>query len=137
VGPGTHRAGFGLALCMVIAASAFAEESSPKPTAPDSTTEQVTVSAQRIDRGILDRIVIPRFVESHGKPGERINQVARWRTPVCPETLGFTPQYDDGISRHVVEVARSAVLAPVASVDPGSFDPAVQWSRARPPTVAR
>jgi len=108
--------GLALALCMIIAASASAEESSPKPTAPESKTEQVTVTAQRIDRGVLDRIVIPKFVESHGKVGERINQVPLWLTPVCPETLGLSTQYDEGMSRHVTEVARS-VGAPIPRSD--------------------
>ena len=108
--------GFGLALCLVIAASALADEPSPKPTAPESTPEQVTITAQKIDRGVLDRIVIPKFVESHGKMGERVNQVPLWRTPVCPQTLGLTPQYDQGISSHVIDVARG-VGAPAARND--------------------
>jgi hypothetical protein len=99
--------GFCLALCLVTSTSAFADESSPKPTAPESKPEQVTVTAKRIDRDVLARIVIPKFVESHGKVGERVNQVALWRTPVCPETLGLNPPYDEAISRHVVDVARS------------------------------
>jgi hypothetical protein len=106
----------GLALCLVVAASAFADESSPKPTAPDSATEQVTVTAQKIDRGVLDRVVIPKFLESHGKVGERVNQVPLWRTPVCPKTLGLTPLYDQGISSHVLDVARS-VGAPIPRSD--------------------
>jgi hypothetical protein len=100
--------GFGLALCLTLAAGALAADaSSPSPASPESKTEQVTVSAERIDRGVLDRVIIPKFVESHGKAGVRINQVPLWHTPVCPETLGLTPQYDEGISHHVVEVARS------------------------------
>jgi hypothetical protein len=108
-------AGFALALCLVVATSAFAAESSPKSPAPEPATEQVTITAQ-IDRGVLDRIIIPKFVESHGKLGERVNQVPLWRTPICPKTLGLTPQYDQGISSHVIDVARG-VGAPTPRSD--------------------
>jgi hypothetical protein len=55
-------------------------------------------------------------VESHGKLGERVNQVAMWRTPVCPLTLGINPPYDKAISRHVTDVARN-VGAPTPRLD--------------------
>ena len=109
-----RKRNFGLAICLAMAASALAAESSPNATAPESKTEQVTITAKKIDRDVLDHIVIPKFVESHGKVGERINQVPLWRTPVCPKTLGLEDAYDEGISNHVLEVART-VGAPIGN----------------------
>lgn len=77
---------------------------------------EVTVTAHKlIDERTLDRIIIPRFVKSHGMPNPRSNQVGRWTRPylICPSTIGLNPPAADYVSRRVIAVARS-VGAPAA-----------------------
>jgi hypothetical protein len=90
------------------------------PPASESNSQQliqeVTVTAHKlIDERTLDRVIIPRFVESHGMPNPRSNQVGRWTPylPVCPSTMGLKPAFADYVSRRVLAVA-AMVGAPAA-----------------------
>ena len=82
----------------------------------EQTLQEVTVTAHRqIDDRTLDRVIIPRFVASHGAPNPKSNQVGRWTPylPVCPSTLGLKPAFADYVSRRVLAVA-AMVGAPAA-----------------------
>ena len=82
----------------------------------EQTLQEVTVTAHRqIDDRTLDRVIIPRFVASHGAPNPRSNQVGRWTPylPVCPSTIGLKPAFADYVSRRVLAVA-AMVGAPAA-----------------------
>ncbi len=84
--------------------------------APDqSALPEVTVSATREqDRSVLDHVIIPRFVQSHGTPNPKTNQVGRWVSPwaICPKTRGLKPVAADYVSRRIMAMA-SRVGAPV------------------------
>jgi hypothetical protein len=87
---------------------ACAQPSDKSGQPQDQPLEEVTVTARKeIDRSTLEHVIVPRFVESHGTPSERIGQVGRWYDGVCPQTTGLRPLYNEYISRRVVEVARS------------------------------
>lgn len=78
--------------------------------------QEVTVTAHRqIDDHTLDRVIIPRFVASHGAPSPKSNQVGRWTSyfPICPNTKGLKPAFADYVSRRVLAVA-AMVGAPTA-----------------------
>ena len=82
----------------------------------EQTLQEVTVTARRqLDDRTLDRVIIPRFVASHGAPNPRSNQVGRWTPylPVCPSTIGLKPAFADYVSRRVLAVA-AMVGAPAA-----------------------
>jgi hypothetical protein len=101
-------------------ALAAAGPASGKPQA----LEEVTVSARRdIDHRTLKRVVIPEFVASHGVLSERSGQIGRWRTAVCPMTVGLKPEHDNYVSQRILAVARD-VGAPAQQV--GLCTPNVQ-----------
>jgi hypothetical protein len=79
--------------------------------AADPPLDEVVISTQKFDRRTLDHIIVPRFVQSHGAPSPMIDQVARWRDPVCPKTTGLQSAYNEFVTRRVLAAAR-AVGAP-------------------------
>jgi hypothetical protein len=90
------------------AAKSNAPKESESPLALAATQPQnVTIFAAReIDKHTLDRIVIPKFVQSHGVASARIDQVGRWEGGVCPETKGLQPSYNEFVSQRVRALAR-------------------------------
>src|SRR5215469_12699063 len=100
---------FVVTVCGVVFCDSAHTQPSEKPRQRDiQPLEEVTVTAgKQMDRSTLEHVIVPRFVESHGTPSERIGQVGRWYDGVCPETTGLQPLYNEFISRRVVEVARS------------------------------
>jgi hypothetical protein len=92
------------ALAGLLAAQALAQPS----RAADQTLQEVTVTARKqIDPDTLDHVVIPKFVESHGTPSERVGQIGRWVDNICPEARGLQPLYNEYVSRRVISLARS------------------------------
>ena len=80
---------------------------------PAEHLDEVTVRALRwLDERTLDRVVIPRFVMSHGIASARINQVGSWHDRICPETQGLQPLSNEYVSRRLLELARD-VGAPI------------------------
>ena len=72
--------------------------------------EEVTVTAQKqIDQRTLDRVIIPRFVQSHGKPNSFSGQVTRWTRPyiICPSTIGLEPAAAEFVSHRITTLAAS------------------------------
>ena len=104
-----------LLVCFVLASSggAFGDSARAKPSEkPEQQDrqplEEVTVTARKqIDRSTLEHVIVPRFVESHGAPSERIGQVGRWYDNVCPEIIGLQSLSSEFVARRIVEVARS------------------------------
>jgi hypothetical protein len=99
---------------------AYAGSTAADPQGSQSNSQQplqeVTVTAQKlIDERTLDRIIIPRFVKSHGKPNSFSGQVTRWTRPdiICPSTIGLEPAAADFVSHRITTLAAS-VGAPVA-----------------------
>jgi hypothetical protein len=87
--------------------------SADPPAAPAEPLDEVTVRALRwLDERTLDRVVIPKFVTSHGIASARINQVGSWHDRICPETQGLQPLSNEYVSRRVLELARD-VGAPI------------------------
>jgi len=85
-----------------------ADTSAPTTSKPRNLLDQVIVTARRqIDQHTLENLVIPKFVDSHGKANERGNQIARWHTGLCPMTLGLQPAYNEFVTRRIVELAKS------------------------------
>jgi hypothetical protein len=54
------------------------------------------------------------FVASHSAPSTRINQLGRWREPVCPVVTGLQTPSRDLVTREILDVARR-VGAPIVS----------------------
>jgi hypothetical protein len=81
---------------------------SPPPTAaqassPPTSVTSLTVVAPKSGEPSYTQAL--DFIQSHGAPA-RSGQLARWRDPVCPITMGLSPQVDAWVSRWIV--ARAA-----------------------------
>jgi hypothetical protein len=107
----------GVLAAMIVAfagiAAADPQGAQSKSTQP---LQEVTVTAQKqVDDHTLDRVIIPRFVKSRGKPNSFSGQVTRWTRPntICPFTIGLEPAAADFVSHRITTVAAS-VGAPVA-----------------------
>ena len=102
-----------LCVALSLAVRAGPAAGAGSPAAPAEHLDEVTVRALRwIDERTLDRVVIPRFVASHGIASARINQVGSWHDRICPETQGLQPLSNEYVSRRVLELARE-VGAPI------------------------
>jgi hypothetical protein len=98
---------------------AYAGITAADPRGPQSNSQEplqeVTVSAQKqIDKYTLDRVIIPRFVKSHGKPNSFSGQITRWTRPdlICASTIGLEPAAADFVSHRITTLAAN-VGAPV------------------------
>jgi hypothetical protein len=70
--------------------------------------DEVTIRALRqIDPRTLDRVLVPKFVESHGVSSPKTDQVARWYGGICPETKGLQARSNDFVTRRIVALAHS------------------------------
>ena len=87
-----------LAALLALAGAAFAEA----PPAPSTTVSGVTVQGQeKAAPTFHDRFVQSlSFVTSRGQPAH-LGQLARWANPVCPVTLGLSPQMNALVSERV------------------------------------
>jgi hypothetical protein len=81
------------------------------------TLDEVTVTARKqVDPRRLDHVLIPQFIESHATPARKTGQIPRWRSPVCPLTLGLKERLGTLVSQRVQDVAAS-VGAPTKPLD--------------------
>src|SRR5689334_24900445 len=60
---------------------------------------------------------IKNFVEARAAPTQFLNQLAQWRHPICPATVGLAKNYAKYVSQRIPDIA-SAVGSPV-NADPG------------------
>jgi hypothetical protein len=103
----TRRATFATVVMTLTSyiATAWSSEATPKPAS--QPLDEVVISAQPYDRRTLDHVIIPHFIESHSAPSTNIDQVARWRAPVCPLTTGLQPAYNEFVARRITMAAQS------------------------------
>jgi hypothetical protein len=104
-----------LLLCAAaLPATAFPQTNVGAGTDQAPPLQEVTVTANRLDKNVLEHVIIPRFVESHGKPNPKTNQVGRWIAPftICPKIRGVKPAAQDYVTRRIFAVA-TRVGAPV------------------------
>jgi hypothetical protein len=112
----TSRALIFSAVLLTVAAlmcSAQAQDAKPAaPTASAGQPETVIVTGQRPTRAQREKIVWD-FVYAHAKLTPKIDQLARWVKPVCPEVQNLPPAYAKFIMDRIRTVAKGAG-APVA-----------------------
>jgi len=83
-------------------------------SSPATIVGGVTVTAKPAppppkNQSAYDRAL--NFVTSHGRPS-KIGQLARWVDPVCPVTIGLSPEQNRFVSYRVGQVADEAGLPP-------------------------
>ena len=100
---------------LAVAGSAAADPQAAPSHSPQPLQEVTVNAQQQPDVHTLERVIIPRFVKSHGKPSSFSGQLGRWSKPysICPSTIGLEPAAAEFISRRITTLAAS-VGAPVA-----------------------
>jgi hypothetical protein len=86
-------------------------------TVESTVLPEVTVTAPRLPTPEeLAGEAVPNFVASHAVPSIVIRQLMRWRTGICPVTLGLSPSFNTFVSARIHAVA-AAVGAPHQAVE--------------------
>lgn len=62
-------------------------------------------------------VAIENFIEARAAPTQFLNQLAQWRRPICPVTVGLAKNFTQFVSQRIRDIA-SAVGAPV-NANPG------------------
>jgi hypothetical protein len=88
----------------------LAQAAAAQPVAPTSDVETVTSEAPKTP---LEK-AIDSFVKSYATPSVNIGKIPRWRSGICPLTVGLTPGLNLGVSALLRQVA-AQVGAPVAA----------------------
>jgi hypothetical protein len=78
-----------------------------QPAPQSRPTESVTVTGIKPSREVIED-----FIFSHTAPTRLLGKLARWKTPICPETMGIRPEYSKFVSQHMRDIA-AKVGAPV------------------------
>jgi hypothetical protein len=87
----------------ILLLSPLVAQSQPVPKPPES----ITVTGIKPSKTVIDD-----FIFSHAVPTRSLGKIARWKTPICPETMGLRPQYAKFVSQRIRAVA-AKVGAPV------------------------
>ena len=99
-----------VALFGIAAATNSSQAQNAKPSAPAPSAgppETVIVTGQRPTREQRDKIVRD-FVYAHAKLTPKIDQLARWVKPVCPQVENLPTAYAKFITDRIKAVAKSA-----------------------------
>jgi hypothetical protein len=118
VNSAAHSALLALTVSMIgTCAAARSANASPPSNGNSAAAEpaalpQVTVTAPRLPTPQeLAGEAVPKFVTSHAVPSIVIHQMMRWRTGICPATLGLSSAMNAFVSARIHAVA-AAVGAP-------------------------
>lgn len=103
-----------------LALSASAQEQQAPQTAqqqaattPENAVENVIVTAPRL----RSEKALNNFVITHAAATPFLGKIARWKTGICPITVGLPPELDLYISQRILRVALAAG-APLAVSEP-------------------
>ena len=91
--------------CVITSFSAVAQSPAP-PSAPDRPLQEVTVDAKRLLGHKALARAVSGFVASHSATSTRINQIGRWRYPVCPLVTGLQDSARNFVTTEILDIAR-------------------------------
>jgi hypothetical protein len=92
------------ALVFALAASAEEQQAPPPESAPGMATESVIVTAP----AARPEKALDNFIISHAAPSALLGKVARWKTGICPITIGLTPKLNLYVTQRIIRVAMMA-----------------------------
>ena len=98
-----------LAPGLIFAFTASAEQ----PAAPQSAVESVIVTAP----ALRSEKALDNFVIGHTAPSPFLGKIARWKTGICPVTVGLPDKFNLFITQRIIRVAM-AVGVPLDSHEP-------------------
>jgi hypothetical protein len=96
-----------LAMALVIAMgvqSARSQGGEPDKAAATTVPGVTVIAPKPFDAKAVPPAVLQDFVKSHSAP-TRLGQLARWREPVCPTTVGLPPEFNAYVTERVKAVA--------------------------------
>lgn len=95
---------------VTVTSACLSQEAKRTKDASVAPPETVIVTGRLPDREQRDRVVWS-FVYAHAKYSPKIDQLARWTTPVCPEIRNLAPSFGTFIRKRIEAIATS-VSAP-------------------------
>jgi hypothetical protein len=98
---------------LILALSASAQEAAPPSGSAGIGVESVIVTAPR-DRPEKQ---LDDFIIAHAAPSPYLRKIARWRTGICPMTVGLSDKMNLYVTQRVIRVAMLAG-APLDSKEP-------------------
>ncbi len=105
---GTQMAALAAPLIMATTASA-----QPVVEPRDDTVDNVVVTAPRL----RPEKALDNFIIAHARTARPDGKIARWKSGICPVTVGFPAQFNRYIHQRIIKVAMAAG-APLASEEP-------------------
>ena len=90
-------------LIFILAASAQ-QQARPENSSPGVAVENVIVTApaQRPERALTN------FIIGHTAPSPLLGKIARWKTGICPLTIGLPARFNFYITQRILRVAMTA-----------------------------
>jgi len=101
---------------LLLAIPLFAFSALAQPAAPDNpspSVESVIVTAPKL----RDEKVLDNFIMAHTARSTWLGKVGRWKTGICPVTIGLPDKFDTFITQRIIKVAMLAG-APLEKRDP-------------------
>lgn len=101
-------------LCALPASGAWAGDqpadaaASSSSSSSSSSSAEVVISTENFDPRQLEKEIVPQFVKTHGAPTPYIEQMTRWREPVCPEVAGVNAELAATVTGQIFAAAQAA-----------------------------
>jgi hypothetical protein len=108
-----HRVIIPAIAAIAFALSASAQEQASPAAAPGNGVENIIVTApkQRPEKALTE------FIIGHTAPSPLLGKIARWKTGICPLTIGLPAKFNFYIDQRILRVATTAG-APLAPSEP-------------------
>lgn len=101
----------GLLAPLIFALAASAQPAAPEKPSP--SIESVIVTAPKL----RDEKVLDNFIMAHTARSTWLGKVGRWKTGICPVTIGLPDKFDTFVTQRIIKVAMLAG-APLEKRDP-------------------
>ena len=80
---------------------------------PENAVENVTVTEPRL----RTEHALNNFIIAHAAPTALLGKIARWKTGICPITVGLPDRFNFYVNQRIIRVAMTAGV-PLASAEP-------------------
>ncbi len=101
-----------LAPGLILAATVSAQQQTAPPPQTAAVENVIVTAAKLRPEKALDNFII-----AHAAPSPLLGKIARWKTGICPITIGLTPKLNLYVTQRIIRVAMMAG-APLDSNEP-------------------
>lgn len=99
---------------MALAASA---QEAPAPPAPTAAAAQAIENVIVTEPRLRSEHALNSFIIAHAAPTPVLGKIARWKTGICPLTIGLPDRFNLYITQRIIRLAMTAGV-PLASAEP-------------------